>query len=243
MHLSLPLILVLTTLFAHQTTASYLVTSPNAPLSKRDDSAVQGWALVEDECPSGTGTCGARSCCPLDSWCDTSETEYSNICCPTREGCGYNVTHLSSRCAVDTWVLFTTNKDPICCLPGEVGTDAAASENYGHCVPAGVALPASVGSATLIGSGGTTIPPALPVGLSTTAGATTSSMRAESSLTSTNGVESSASRTGSGVSTGSVQATSASTGATATVTVKSGAEKLVFAPLLLGTFFGVLMVF
>ena len=51
-------------------------------LLKRD-SIVQGWALVEDDCPQGTGVCGARSCCPLGSWCDTTSSEWSNMCCPT----------------------------------------------------------------------------------------------------------------------------------------------------------------
>jgi hypothetical protein len=46
-----------------------------------------------------------------------------------------------NRCAVDSWVLFTTNKDPICCEPGETGTNAAANEYYGHCIAAGVGVP------------------------------------------------------------------------------------------------------
>ncbi|KAF2667775.1 hypothetical protein BT63DRAFT_426624 [Microthyrium microscopicum] len=46
---------------------------------------VQGWALVEDACPSGTGTCGLRSCCPVGSFCDTDSFTNSNVCCPTRK--------------------------------------------------------------------------------------------------------------------------------------------------------------
>jgi hypothetical protein len=61
--------------------AGFLVGSERDLLKR--DSIVQGWALVEDSCPQGTGGCGARSCCPLGSYCDTSDTKYSNICCPT----------------------------------------------------------------------------------------------------------------------------------------------------------------
>jgi hypothetical protein len=48
------------------------------------DEIVQGWALVENLCPDGTGTCGRRSCCPIGSYCDTTEATNSNLCCPTR---------------------------------------------------------------------------------------------------------------------------------------------------------------
>jgi hypothetical protein len=67
------------------------------------------------------------------------------------DSCGYNVTGTGgdNRCAVDSWVLFTTNKDPICCLPGEIGTNAATDENYGHCLAAGLSVP-SPSLATLV---------------------------------------------------------------------------------------------
>jgi hypothetical protein len=65
------------------------------------------------------------------------------------DGCGYNVTRGDNRCAVDSWVLFTTNKEPICCMPGEQGTNAAPTENYGHCLQPGVSVP-SASLATLV---------------------------------------------------------------------------------------------
>ena len=58
----------------------------------------------------------------------------------TGEGCAYDVSK-NSRCAVSTWVEFLTIKDPICCMPGEIGVQPLESEYYGHCVPAGTSEP------------------------------------------------------------------------------------------------------
>jgi hypothetical protein len=58
----------------------------------------------------------------------------------TGEGCAYDVSK-NSRCAVSTWVEFLTIKDPICCMPGEIGVQPLESEYYGHCVPAGTNEP------------------------------------------------------------------------------------------------------
>lgn len=60
----------------------YLVGLPQ-DVTPRDE-IVQGWALVENLCPDGTGTCGKRSCCPIGSYCDDNEATNSNLCCPTR---------------------------------------------------------------------------------------------------------------------------------------------------------------
>jgi hypothetical protein len=59
-----------------------LVTSPGHTVVKRQET-VQGWALVEDNCPDGLGVCGKRSCCPYGSYCDDEENTNSNLCCPT----------------------------------------------------------------------------------------------------------------------------------------------------------------
>jgi hypothetical protein len=134
---------------------------------------------------------------------------------------------------VDTWVLFTTNKDPICCMPGETGTNAAADENYGHCIASGLSVP-QASMATLvcsiasskslglrrlqIGSGDATAPATLPAGYSTASG----SSPAKST---------SAAGAAAGGQTTHGQATRAATGATATVTVKSGAGTTGITPL------------
>jgi hypothetical protein len=61
----------------------YLVGS-GMGITKRDE-IVQGWALVEQLCPDGTGRCGEETCCPDGSYCDANENTYSNLCCPTRK--------------------------------------------------------------------------------------------------------------------------------------------------------------
>jgi hypothetical protein len=63
-----------------------MVDSPNIGFTNYDwkrQALVQGWALVEDNCPDGTATCGKRSCCPIGSYCDATEDTNSNLCCPT----------------------------------------------------------------------------------------------------------------------------------------------------------------
>jgi hypothetical protein len=71
--------------FVSLATAEGFLVGSVQDLVKRDD-IVQGWALVEDNCPQGTGGCGARSCCPLGSYCDTGPNNLnSNTCCPTRK--------------------------------------------------------------------------------------------------------------------------------------------------------------
>jgi hypothetical protein len=63
-----------------------MVDSPNIGFTNYDwkrQALVQGWALVEDNCPDGTATCGRRSCCPIGSYCDATEDTNSNLCCPT----------------------------------------------------------------------------------------------------------------------------------------------------------------
>jgi hypothetical protein len=104
-------------------------------LTARDPVIVQGWALVEDNCPSGTDLCGVRSCCPFGSYCDTLSSPNSNFCCATSDACGASVMSVpgDSRCALESWNLFNTTKDPICCLPGEVGLNPTPDEAYGHC--------------------------------------------------------------------------------------------------------------
>jgi hypothetical protein len=125
---------------------------------------IQGWALIEDNCPADTISCGARTCCPTGSGCDTSLSG-SNVCCPIdgeyftlaihklttipANGCSADVQKLS-RCADSDWVLWLTNHDPICCLPGQIAIAPTDSEDYGHCVPAGSAMTSGQLEATLV---------------------------------------------------------------------------------------------
>ncbi|KAF8849144.1 hypothetical protein BDZ45DRAFT_810230 [Acephala macrosclerotiorum] len=149
------------------------------------------------------------------------------------DGCSYNITRGvgGNRRAVDSWTLFTMNKDLICCLVGEIGTNATAGENYGHCLAARQSV-SSASMAMLIDSAGATAPATLPAGYSTTSGPATTSAASSASAKSASITK--ASMTGSGsrssivssarsTSTKSSSGTSVATEATATVTVKSGA--------------------
>ncbi|KIW35711.1 uncharacterized protein PV07_02393 [Cladophialophora immunda] len=126
---------------------------------KRDTSPLyRGWALsIPTECPKNTFRCGKATCCPDNSWCGTEQNTNSNICCPEEAGCGFQVA-LDSRCADTSWVLWETNKDPICCLEGQTGVQPAAADYYGKCVPAASSV-ASESLATMIGSGPTAFIP------------------------------------------------------------------------------------
>jgi hypothetical protein len=66
------------------TSAGLALASGSGDLLSKRAALVEGWALVEDTCPVGTGLCGARSCCPTGSYCDTTDSANSNFCCPTR---------------------------------------------------------------------------------------------------------------------------------------------------------------
>jgi len=132
-----------------------LVTGPQQSQVKRQQVA-PGWALVEDLCPPGNGGCGKRSCCPIGTYCDAIENSNSNFCCLTRDVCGYEVEQ-NSRCADDTWVMWLTIKDPICCMPGEIGVQPGPGEYYGHCVAADSSVPTN-SRATLAGASSTTVP-------------------------------------------------------------------------------------
>jgi hypothetical protein len=76
--------LVLSTLAPLTLATGLSLVGSEADVYKRQSNVVQGWALVEDQCPQGTGTCGKRSCCPVGSYCDTTSFTNSNVCCPTR---------------------------------------------------------------------------------------------------------------------------------------------------------------
>lgn len=116
--------------------AFHYVKPPAGYVVKRDDDIpIRGWALaIADTCPDGTGRCGKASCCPYGSYCDDTADTNSNFCCPSSLGCGFQLA-LDSRCADVTWTLWSTNKDPICCLAGQQGTQPASDEYYGRCVP------------------------------------------------------------------------------------------------------------
>jgi hypothetical protein len=108
---------------------------PAPALVPRADAFHRGWPLAEaGTCPSDTFRCGKAQCCPSDSWCAESTDLLSNICCPYDDDCAFFVA-LDSRCADTSWVLWTSNHDPICCLPGQLAVQPASTEYYGHCVP------------------------------------------------------------------------------------------------------------
>lgn len=78
----LAILLLLITLLPNPLTCQLVrVGGPAHSLVARD--LVQGWALTETVCPQGTGVCGRASCCPVDSFCDTTDSSNSNFCCPT----------------------------------------------------------------------------------------------------------------------------------------------------------------
>jgi hypothetical protein len=115
------------------------------PHLKRADGLIRGWAMAiptTAKCPANTFLCGESSCCPNGSWCYTTLDTNSNICCPNGPNldCGYQVA-LDSRCADINWVLWKTNKDPICCLKGQKGVQPAPNEDYGTCVPSASKVP------------------------------------------------------------------------------------------------------
>ncbi len=161
---------ILITTFSLLTCMSLAFESPIAgsvaDLGKRQN-VVQGWALVEQPCPQGTGTCERASCCPLNSYCDLTDFSTSNVCCPTctsvnvdnvlrnpgsfmyaDQPCGYNVTQ-DSRCALDSWSMFETSEKPICCMPGHIGVQPTDGASYGTCTTSGAALPADAIATTV----------------------------------------------------------------------------------------------
>jgi len=114
---------------------------PAPALIPRADAFFRGWALSEPgSCPNNTFRCGKAQCCPDDSYCYTTSDLLSNICCPYGEDCAYHVA-LDSRCADTTWVLWTTDHDPICCLPGQLAVQPAPTAYYGSCVPGTSSVP------------------------------------------------------------------------------------------------------
>lgn len=115
---------------------------PGPDLVARDDAFSRGWALASwnADCPDGTFRCGRGSCCPNDAWCYTTSDTESNICCPDERDCAYHIA-LDSRCANTSWVLWTTNLDPICCLPGQEGVQPADGNTYGDCVAQNSSIP------------------------------------------------------------------------------------------------------
>ncbi|KAJ9616719.1 hypothetical protein H2200_000438 [Cladophialophora chaetospira] len=134
------------------------VQGPNHHLKRDTSPLYRGWALaIATACPANTYRCGKASCCPEDSYCGTEQNTNSNICCPEAAGCGFQVA-LDSRCADTSWVLWETNKDPICCLPGQQGVQPNLADYYGKCVPAASSVPAA-SLATKIGSGATAFIP------------------------------------------------------------------------------------
>jgi len=134
------------------------VQGPNHDLKRDTSPLYRGWALaIATDCPADTLRCGKATCCPNDAYCGTEQNTNSNICCPGAAGCGFQVA-LDSRCADTSWVLWETNKDPICCLPGQQGVQPAPADYYGKCVPAASSVPAA-SLATKIGSGATAFIP------------------------------------------------------------------------------------
>ena len=112
------------------------VQDPAGPVKRADDPLYRGWALaIYGDCPAKTFRCGLHSCCPEGSGCGTEQNTESNICCPGTAGCGFQVA-LDNRCADTSWTLWETNNDPICCLPGQKGTQPIDTTSYGSCVPA-----------------------------------------------------------------------------------------------------------
>jgi len=178
---------------------------------------VQGWALVEDTCPDGTTGCGQRTCCPTGSTCDTS-LHGSNVCCPTGDSCAQAVQQ-DSHCADSAWVLFETNHDPLCCLPGQIAVDPTEDEDYGHCVDAGTPLTSGAITATLVGAGAITAPYSTPSWDAGDSSPSTTTAAGGSSVIVTGMPSSSAlpsTKTGGGIITVSVGKTSGSATASAT---------------------------
>ncbi|KAF2093734.1 hypothetical protein NA57DRAFT_61437 [Rhizodiscina lignyota] len=182
----------------------------------RRQNIAQGWALVEQPCPQGTGDCGRASCCPLDSYCDLTDFSDSNVCCPTDQPCGYNVTQ-DSRCADVSWSMFTTTEQPICCMPGHIGVQPTGGASYGTCTTSGAALPAGA-LATLAQSGGAA-PPASTQ--KTNSGLSATSAAAATTETSTE-VASTTETPAETASTTETPAGTASTAATTVTTTASG---------------------
>jgi len=149
---------------------------PAPALAPRADAFFRGWPLSEpDSCPDSTFRCGKAQCCPNAAYCYTTTDLLSNICCPSGgdngdEDCAYDIA-LDSRCANTSWVLWTSNHNPICCLSGQLAVQPASTQYYGSCVPGTSSVPAA-SLATKIGSGPTVTAP-LPSTFVATAAAPT----------------------------------------------------------------------
>ncbi|ORX92151.1 hypothetical protein BCR34DRAFT_670063 [Clohesyomyces aquaticus] len=87
----------------------------------RDLSSWGGYGLVANSCPSGSLSCGSKSCCPSGYTCSKERSDGAEtLCCPNSDDCKSVVGALPA-CADNSWTLHRYGYY-FCCAADRIGT-------------------------------------------------------------------------------------------------------------------------
>ncbi|KAF2462520.1 uncharacterized protein BDR25DRAFT_308267 [Lindgomyces ingoldianus] len=87
----------------------------------RDLSSWGGYGLLASSCPSGSSSCGSKSCCPSGYTCSKERSDGTEtLCCPNNDDCK-NVVGALPACAENSWTLYRYGYY-FCCAADRIGT-------------------------------------------------------------------------------------------------------------------------